>query len=307
MPQPHLRTVVVLAAGEGKRMKSTLPKVLHPLLGRTLLGHVLAAAAPLARGPHRRRGRARRRPGARAPGRDRPGRHCRCSRPSSSAPGTPCGSRWTRCRTAPARSWCSTATCRCCGPRRSAALVDGARGGGAAATVLAAEVPDPTGLGRIVRDADGRLEQIVEERDADRGAAGDPGDQRRHLRVRRGPAARGAGQALHRQRPGRGVPDRRLRPARLGRRAGRRARGRRTTSRRWAATTGWSWPRCAGCCATGSTRRGCATGVSLLDPATTWIDVTVDAGPGRGDRPEHPAARRPRWSARARWSGRTSR
>ena len=33
-------------------MKSALPKVLHPLLGRTLLGHVLAAAAPLRRGPH---------------------------------------------------------------------------------------------------------------------------------------------------------------------------------------------------------------------------------------------------------------
>ncbi|MER7169584.1 NTP transferase domain-containing protein, partial [Micromonospora sp. NPDC000207] len=28
-------------------MKSALPKVLHPLLGRTLLGHVLTAAAPL--------------------------------------------------------------------------------------------------------------------------------------------------------------------------------------------------------------------------------------------------------------------
>ena len=41
------RTVIVLAAGEGKRMKSALPKVLHPLLGRTLVGHVLAAAAPL--------------------------------------------------------------------------------------------------------------------------------------------------------------------------------------------------------------------------------------------------------------------
>src|SRR5262245_46635382 len=41
------RTVVVLAAGEGKRMKSALPKLLHPLLGRTLLGHVLAAAQSL--------------------------------------------------------------------------------------------------------------------------------------------------------------------------------------------------------------------------------------------------------------------
>jgi bifunctional UDP-N-acetylglucosamine pyrophosphorylase/glucosamine-1-phosphate N-acetyltransferase len=41
------RTVIVLAAGEGKRMKSALPKVLHTMLGRSLLGHVLAAAAPL--------------------------------------------------------------------------------------------------------------------------------------------------------------------------------------------------------------------------------------------------------------------
>ena len=41
------RTVVVLAAGEGRRMKSGLPKMLHPLLGRTLLGHVLAATSAL--------------------------------------------------------------------------------------------------------------------------------------------------------------------------------------------------------------------------------------------------------------------
>jgi bifunctional UDP-N-acetylglucosamine pyrophosphorylase/glucosamine-1-phosphate N-acetyltransferase len=40
-------TVVVLAAGEGKRFRSTLPKPLHPLAGRPLLWHVLAAAAPL--------------------------------------------------------------------------------------------------------------------------------------------------------------------------------------------------------------------------------------------------------------------
>src|ERR1700742_4435499 len=42
--QAPRRTVVVLAAGEGKRMKSATPKVLHPLLGRSLLGHVLVAA-----------------------------------------------------------------------------------------------------------------------------------------------------------------------------------------------------------------------------------------------------------------------
>jgi bifunctional UDP-N-acetylglucosamine pyrophosphorylase/glucosamine-1-phosphate N-acetyltransferase len=39
--------VVVLAAGKGTRMRSDLPKVLHPVLGRTVLGWVLAAVAPL--------------------------------------------------------------------------------------------------------------------------------------------------------------------------------------------------------------------------------------------------------------------
>src|ERR1700727_4079450 len=39
--------VVILAAGEGKRMKSRTPKVLHTLCGRTLLGHALAAADEL--------------------------------------------------------------------------------------------------------------------------------------------------------------------------------------------------------------------------------------------------------------------
>jgi len=39
--------VVILAAGKGTRMKSALPKVLHPIAGRSLLGHVLAAAKAL--------------------------------------------------------------------------------------------------------------------------------------------------------------------------------------------------------------------------------------------------------------------
>jgi len=39
--------VMILAAGEGKRMKSRVPKVLHSLCGRTMLGHALAVAAEL--------------------------------------------------------------------------------------------------------------------------------------------------------------------------------------------------------------------------------------------------------------------
>ena len=39
--------VVILAAGEGKRMKSALPKVLQPIAGRPMLAHVIEAARAL--------------------------------------------------------------------------------------------------------------------------------------------------------------------------------------------------------------------------------------------------------------------
>lgn len=44
--------VVIMAAGKGTRMKSTLPKVLHKLAGRALLQHVLDSTAPLAADRH---------------------------------------------------------------------------------------------------------------------------------------------------------------------------------------------------------------------------------------------------------------
>jgi len=39
--------VIILAAGEGKRMRSSLPKVLHPIAGRPMLAHVIATARAL--------------------------------------------------------------------------------------------------------------------------------------------------------------------------------------------------------------------------------------------------------------------
>lgn len=44
----HPLHVIILAAGEGKRMKSALPKVLQPIAGRPMLAHVIEAARTLA-------------------------------------------------------------------------------------------------------------------------------------------------------------------------------------------------------------------------------------------------------------------
>jgi len=40
--------IVILTAGQGKRMQSSIPKVLHPLAGKPMLGHVLDAVSLLA-------------------------------------------------------------------------------------------------------------------------------------------------------------------------------------------------------------------------------------------------------------------
>ena len=261
------RTVVVLAAGEGKRMKSSLPKVLHPLLGRTLLGHVLAAAA--AAGAERTVvvGGARRRPGPRPPRRDRPGATA-VLQAEQLGTGHAARSPWTRSPTPTGTVLVLNGDVPLLRAATVADLVRTHEDAGAAATVLTAEVADPTGLGRIVRDGAGAFAAIVEERDADAAAARASAEiNAGHLRVRRRPAARGARQALHRQRPGRGVPDRRLRrcswPPVTRRRARRRRRHRDARLQR----PGASWPALRRLLRDRINGAWMRAGVTLLDPA----------------------------------------
>jgi bifunctional UDP-N-acetylglucosamine pyrophosphorylase / glucosamine-1-phosphate N-acetyltransferase len=159
------RTVIVLAAGEGKRMKSATPKVLHPLLGRTLLGHVLTAAEA-----------------ARAVSTVVVVGHKADQVRSHLAEVAPSATPVLQARqngTGHAVRIALEAVPDAAGtvvvlngdvPLLRPATLDGLLSAheqaGSGATVLAAEVADPTGLGRVVRDASGNLERIVEERDA---------------------------------------------------------------------------------------------------------------------------------------------
>ncbi len=47
MSHPRPLQVVILAAGQGTRMRSGLPKVLHPIAGQAMVRHVIAAAAAM--------------------------------------------------------------------------------------------------------------------------------------------------------------------------------------------------------------------------------------------------------------------
>jgi bifunctional UDP-N-acetylglucosamine pyrophosphorylase/glucosamine-1-phosphate N-acetyltransferase len=160
-----LAAVVVLAAGQGTRMRSSTPKVLHSLGGRSMLGHVLAAAEPL-------------RAGATVvvvgSGREAVEEHLSRIAPAA-LPVVQEEQRGSGHAAAVALAAVPDVT----GPvllvngdapllraETVAALVDTHVAAGSVLTVLTAEVADPTGLGRIVRDAEGAVRAIVEERDA---------------------------------------------------------------------------------------------------------------------------------------------
>ncbi len=160
-----IAAVVVLAAGQGTRMRSATPKVLHTLGGRSMLGHVLAAAGSL-------------RAGATVvvvgSGRDAVEQHL-----AEIAPEALPVVQEEQNGSGHAAAVALAAVPDLEGPvlivngdapllreETIAALVDAHREAGNELTVLTAEVADPTGLGRIVRDPGGAVRAIVEERDA---------------------------------------------------------------------------------------------------------------------------------------------
>jgi bifunctional UDP-N-acetylglucosamine pyrophosphorylase / glucosamine-1-phosphate N-acetyltransferase len=161
--------VVVLAAGEGTRMKSSTPKVLHEIGGRSLVGHVVAAARELtpehlvvvvgyaheqltahlaALDPAIRSAVQQERNGT--------GHAARVGLDELLAQGVALDG--TVVITNGDTPLLTADTLH--------ALTAAHEVEGNAVTVLTAEVPDPTGYGRIVRAADGAVRAIVEQKDA---------------------------------------------------------------------------------------------------------------------------------------------
>jgi len=160
--------VIILAAGEGTRMKTRTPKVLHVICGRTMLGHVLATARELgprrlivvtghARGPVAAH-LAEHSADATVVVQERRGGTGHAVRTVIESVGLIHGTIVV--------TYADTPLLR---SQTLAALVEAHESGEAAVTVLTAVVADPAGYGRIVRDSAGGFAGIVEDSDATAG------------------------------------------------------------------------------------------------------------------------------------------
>ena len=159
-----VQTVIVLAAGEGTRMKSATPKVLHSVAGRSLLGHVLHAVNQLSPSELRI---------VVGSGREAVEAHIAQIAPKATTVfqehrgGTGHAAQLALAGNAPKGTVLVLAgdTPMLSGDSL-AQFVQAHTAGKFAASVLTAEHPDPTGYGRIIRDANDELLRIVEEKDA---------------------------------------------------------------------------------------------------------------------------------------------
>jgi bifunctional UDP-N-acetylglucosamine pyrophosphorylase/glucosamine-1-phosphate N-acetyltransferase len=156
----------VLAAGDGKRLKSDLPKVLHSVGGRALLAHVLTALEPsgfattiVVASPRKAEVAAAMTDAGFA-------------EIDYVVQDTPRGTADATRVALDALPQNITTVVICPGdtplisPGSIERLLADHRSTGAVATLLTARVSDPTGYGRVLRDEGGLVRAIVEERDA---------------------------------------------------------------------------------------------------------------------------------------------
>ncbi|MEX0766508.1 MAG: bifunctional UDP-N-acetylglucosamine diphosphorylase/glucosamine-1-phosphate N-acetyltransferase GlmU [bacterium] len=156
---------VVLAAGKGKRMKSDLPKVLHRVSGQALVTYVLetlrAAGVedPIIVVGHGAEG-VRAIGGPRARFVDQVEQRGTGHAVMQALPLLP---QQTQQSDPVLVLYGDTPLLT---PDTIRALLEQHRSSEAAVTMLTAELTDPTGYGRIIRDGDGRIQRIVEDADA---------------------------------------------------------------------------------------------------------------------------------------------
>ncbi|MCQ9386839.1 bifunctional UDP-N-acetylglucosamine diphosphorylase/glucosamine-1-phosphate N-acetyltransferase GlmU [Brevibacterium moorei] len=171
MTEHRPAAVIVLAAGAGTRMKSATPKVLHRIGGRTLVHHALAAAAGtgadhlVAVLRHERELVA----GHIAQLADELPLTVELAE-QGQVPGTGAAAECAL-GVLPVDLAGTVVVTYGDVPLLTSETLDELVGfheaGGNGVTVLSAQLGDPTGYGRIVRDASGALERIVEQKDAD--------------------------------------------------------------------------------------------------------------------------------------------
>jgi bifunctional UDP-N-acetylglucosamine pyrophosphorylase/glucosamine-1-phosphate N-acetyltransferase len=167
--------VVVLAAGSGTRMRSKLSKVLHPVCGRSMVGHVLTAALHV---------RPEHLVVVVGSGREQVAPHVLEQVPSAllavqetqSGTGHAVRVALDALRDATGSTDGLVVVMAADTPLLRGETLDGlvaehlshagSQPSGRAVTVLTAEVPDPFGYGRVLRDEDGAVTAIVEQKDA---------------------------------------------------------------------------------------------------------------------------------------------
>ena len=166
MTPPRPTAVIVLAAGEGTRMKSAMPKVLHTIGGRSLVHHAIAAARgidPIHLEVVVRHERdlvaahiAECDPDCLIADQDEikgTGRAVECG--LAALPADLTGTIVVTYGDVPLLTSETLREVLAAHERASVAV-----------TVVTSHIPDPTGYGRIVRDADGSVARIVEQKDA---------------------------------------------------------------------------------------------------------------------------------------------